>query len=102
MLGADHPDTAQSLNNLAGLYHTQGKYEQAEPLFQRALKIHKQVYGKDHPDIASNLNNLAGLYDDHGKYDQAQPLSQRALPILEHILQPNHPPPPPTYTTQGK
>ena len=38
-LGPEHPDTATSLNNLAGLYHAQGKYEQAEPLYQRALAI---------------------------------------------------------------
>src|SRR5260370_15520415 len=91
MLVADHLHTATSLNNLAGLYHTQGKYEQAEPLFQRALKIDKQVYGKDHPDIASDLNNLAGLYHDQGKYEQAEPLYQRALAIREKLLGADHP-----------
>jgi tetratricopeptide (TPR) repeat protein len=30
--GPDHPDVAQSLNNLALLYRTQGQYAQAEPL----------------------------------------------------------------------
>ncbi len=30
---------ATSLNNLAELYRAQGKYEQAEPLYQRALAI---------------------------------------------------------------
>ncbi|NJN62825.1 MAG: tetratricopeptide repeat protein, partial [Coleofasciculaceae cyanobacterium RL_1_1] len=38
-LGADHPDTATSLNNLATLYQSQGKYELAEPLFLRACSI---------------------------------------------------------------
>ncbi|MFZ4557221.1 MAG: tetratricopeptide repeat protein [Pseudanabaena sp.] len=28
-LGADHPDVASSLNNLAGLYESQGKYSEA-------------------------------------------------------------------------
>ena len=32
VLGAEHPDTASSLNNLAILYAKQGKYEKAEPL----------------------------------------------------------------------
>src|SRR2546421_8997752 len=35
---SEHPDIAQSLNNLALLYHHQGKYEQAEPLYQRDRK----------------------------------------------------------------
>jgi len=34
--GPDHPDIAQSLNNLAVLYKTQGRYAEAEPLYKRA------------------------------------------------------------------
>ncbi|MCP4020945.1 MAG: tetratricopeptide repeat protein, partial [Desulfobacteraceae bacterium] len=37
--GPDHPDVATTLNNLALLYKSQGKYEEAEPLHQRALTI---------------------------------------------------------------
>ena len=59
ILGANHPNTALSLNNLAELYRTQGKYEEAEPLYQRALIIYEQVLGADHPNTALSLNNLA-------------------------------------------
>ena len=31
--------TRPSLNNLAALYQAQGKYAEAEPLYQRALAI---------------------------------------------------------------
>src|SRR3954449_12176865 len=34
--GADHPDTALSLDNLASLYQKMGRYADAEPLYQRA------------------------------------------------------------------
>jgi tetratricopeptide (TPR) repeat protein len=34
-VGPVHPDVAASLNNLALLYYTQGRYAQAEPLFKR-------------------------------------------------------------------
>src|SRR2546422_11191369 len=40
-LGPEHPTTADSLNNLGGLYETMGDYAEAEPLFQRALKIRR-------------------------------------------------------------
>ena len=33
VLGPNHPDVAQSLNNLALLYGAQGQYAQAEPLY---------------------------------------------------------------------
>jgi hypothetical protein len=32
-LGPDHPDVANSLNNLASLYQDQANYGAAEPLF---------------------------------------------------------------------
>jgi hypothetical protein len=35
-LGERHPLVATSLNNLALLYHNQGRYEAAEPLYQQA------------------------------------------------------------------
>ena len=37
--GAEHLDTARDASTLAYLYRVQGKYEQAEPLYVRALAI---------------------------------------------------------------
>jgi len=103
-LGPDHPDVATSLNNLAGLYDSQGKYDEAEPLYLRALEVKEKALGPDHalevkekalgpdhPDIALSLNNLAGLYDSQGKYDEAEPFYTRALGIWEKALGPDHP-----------
>ncbi|GAB1310660.1 hypothetical protein MFIFM68171_00870 [Madurella fahalii] len=33
VLGAEHPDTLASINNLANTLHRQGKYEEAEAIF---------------------------------------------------------------------
>jgi tetratricopeptide (TPR) repeat protein len=65
--GTDHPATATSMNNLAALYDTTGRYGEAEPLYQRALAIREQQLGADHPDTALSLNNLAALYDTTGR-----------------------------------
>jgi tetratricopeptide (TPR) repeat protein len=54
---------ARSLNGLAFLYYSQGRYNDAEPLFLQSLEIRKRQLGTDHPDVAQSLNNLAGLYD---------------------------------------
>jgi len=89
--GRDHPNTATSLNNLAGLYSSQGLYIQAEPLFQRALSITEKAQGHDHPNTVNSLNNLAGLYVQQGLYSRARPLLKRALSIREKTLGPDHP-----------
>jgi tetratricopeptide (TPR) repeat protein len=38
----EHLDHARAINNLARLYDRQGRYEEAEPLYQQALKIRQQ------------------------------------------------------------
>ncbi|MGA0200155.1 MAG: tetratricopeptide repeat protein, partial [Prochlorotrichaceae cyanobacterium] len=60
-LGADHPDTATSLNNLAGLYRAQGRYSEAEPLYQRALTVAEAVLGSEHPTTVTFRNNYETL-----------------------------------------
>jgi tetratricopeptide (TPR) repeat protein len=37
--GNDHPNVAQTLNNLGLLYQDQGEYAQAEPVYKRSLAI---------------------------------------------------------------
>ena len=61
VLGPNHPNTANSLNNLAVLYDNQGKYKEAEPLYQRALAISERVLGPNHPDTVLYRNNYAYL-----------------------------------------
>jgi len=86
-----HPDVAESLTNLAGLYQAQGAYGKAEPLHVRALDIREKALGPMHPDVADSLNNLASLYRDQGAYPKAEPLYVRALDIHEKTLGPMHP-----------
>ena len=69
----EDPRLAATLNTLAVLYHAQGKYAQAEPLYQRVLKLLKQTIGPDHPTLATTLNNLAVVYEAQGKYGEAAP-----------------------------
>ena len=64
---------ADSLNNLAELYRTQGRYTEAEPLQQRALAIREQVLGPQHLDVANSLNNLALLYHNQERTSRSPP-----------------------------
>jgi tetratricopeptide (TPR) repeat protein len=91
VFGAEHPDTATSLNSLAELYRELREYSKAEPLYKRALQICEKTLGTEHPDTATILNNLAGLYGMIGDYAKAEPLYKRALQICEKTLGAEHP-----------
>jgi tetratricopeptide (TPR) repeat protein len=60
-LGVSHPDTAESLHGLAQLYQQQGKYGQAELLYQRALHIREQLLGLAHPETENTRQAYAAL-----------------------------------------
>ena len=57
-MGKDHPDVAKQLNNLALLCQNQGKYEEVEYYYQRALEIYQTKLGPDDPNVAKTKNNL--------------------------------------------
>ena len=63
VLGAEHPDTLISVNNLAGLYESQGRYGEAEPLYVRALAGLQRKLGPEHPTTVVVQKNLARLRD---------------------------------------
>ena len=80
VLGPEHPDVANSLHNLAGLYRVQGRYGEAETFYQRSLAILRKAFGPDHPDVATSLNNLAELYRAQGRTEKAERMLRRYRP----------------------
>ena len=76
-----HSDVAESLKDLAGLYHAQGKYALAEPLYQRALAMREKALGPEHPDVAQSLENYAALLRKTYRDAEAARLETRAKAI---------------------
>ena len=52
VLGERHPDTAASLNNLAGLLEAQGDSAAAKPLFEQALPHPRPRHSGDWRSLA--------------------------------------------------
>jgi tetratricopeptide (TPR) repeat protein len=82
---------SKSLNNLAALYHSQGKHTLAEKMYLQALEIKKRLYGEENVEVALNLQNLAACYCAKHKYAEAEELFKRSLAIREKILGLDHP-----------
>ncbi|CAM9647109.1 unnamed protein product [Laminaria digitata] len=84
-------DVSNSYSFVGGLFHIQGKYAEAEPLYERSHAILEKVLGPEHPGVAVSLNNRAELLREQGKYAEADPLYLRAIEIGEKTLGPDHP-----------
>lgn len=57
----DDSRLATSLMNLAIVYHTQGQYAQAAPLYQRTLTLQEQMFGAHHPQLVPVLKAYADV-----------------------------------------
>jgi CHAT domain-containing protein len=78
------------LGNLALLYTSQGRYDQAELLSKRALEIREKLLVATHPDIASSLNSLALLYVARGRQAEAEEYFKRSLSVRQQALGLDH------------
>ena len=91
VLGADHPDTLHSRNDLALAYQEAGRPNDAIPLLEETLTARTQILGPNHPHTLTSRNNLALAYQDAGRPNDAIPLLEETLTAQTQILGPNHP-----------
>lgn len=90
-LGADHPETAKALTNLARVALVQGEADAAEVLLRRALAIQEAALGPEHADTAKSVAVLGGCFVGRGELVPAEQFFRRALAIREKALGPEHP-----------
>lgn len=82
-LGND-PETLDSFNNLAVLYHKQGKLNKAIPLYRKWLQ--KRDLGPDHPNSLIVMRNLAGGYKLMGKFCLAEAIASNCFATQKRLL----------------
>jgi tetratricopeptide (TPR) repeat protein/predicted Ser/Thr protein kinase len=67
-LGADHPEVAISLTNIANVYTASGQHDEAEKMARRALAIFEARLGVDHPYTAASHNNIGNSLLEQGRH----------------------------------
>ncbi|KAF2804921.1 TPR-like protein [Mytilinidion resinicola] len=85
-LGAEHPDTLASMNNLAT-----GKCKEAENMDRKVLEAREKTLGREHPSTLMSMNNLALVLQEQGKYEQTEGMNGQALEGWEKVLGKEHP-----------
>ena len=74
---------------MASLYYHQGKYTEAEPLYERSLAILEKALGPEHPQVAQSLDNYAALLHKLNRDAEAEKMEARAQAIRAKHAQEN-------------
>ena len=81
MKGEGHPSLAQPLYDLAELYREQGRYAEAEPIYQETLSILNFHFGET-LDVAATLHSLGILSYSLGRDSEAERYYLESLEIV--------------------
>jgi tetratricopeptide (TPR) repeat protein len=79
-----------TVNNLSNLYKNQGKMDEAEKIYNRALQEYEKALGRErvktYIPALNTIQNLAELYKQLGRADKAKDMYSRALDGLKAVL----------------
>lgn len=81
----------EHLNELGLIYYAQGRHEDAERVFHRALHSLEQAVGLEHEDVATAYNNMALVHEGQARYALAEVEYQKAADIAKSCLGNQHP-----------
>ena len=91
LFGNEQLEVAQSLDNLALVFHAQGKNAEAESRLREALAMRQKLLGGENQPVAMSLLNLADALSEEGKYAEAEPLFREALAMRRKLDGSEHP-----------
>ncbi len=89
-LGFDHPDTLQSVNNVACTHMNNGEYAIAEELLRENLELQEQEPGLLHPDTINTISNLGLSLQKLGQYEEAESCFRETLDLATEVFPENH------------
>jgi tetratricopeptide (TPR) repeat protein len=89
-LGFEHAGVAVLTAKLADVYVEQQKFNEAEPLYKRAVGILEKFFGPKDAEVATALTKMANLYLLQSKYIEAEKALWRALEIRQSVLGQDH------------
>lgn len=91
VFGAEAPQVAIPLDNLANLYFEQQRLDQAESLRRRALRIFLASTGPESANTLISTQNLAAVLNARGQLAEAEQLFRSALAIADKVYQADDP-----------
>ena len=89
--GAEDPSLLSILTTLAAAHAARQSYGDAEPLYERALKIQEREAARHQTGIVRTLNALGGIYEATGREAEAMTLYRNILTTWAAVLGGDHP-----------
>jgi serine/threonine protein kinase len=86
-LGADHPDTALSIESMANALLGLGRPAEALAVHARAFSIVEHAYGRDSPLLWYMLSNEGEILTKLGRAEDAIRAFRRALDLRRHVVE---------------
>jgi len=91
VLGADHPKTLVSRNNLGRLLERLDDRIGAEAIYREVLAVAERALPPAHWHAVVFRRNLGALLQDQGRIVEAEPLLRRSLPEARAQRSADHP-----------
>ena len=91
VLGPEHPDTLDAMQDLAEGYQSAGKLDLALPLLEETVRLREAKLGPEHPATRFSQAALVAAYQSAGRPDRALPLFEERLKHLIAKLGPDDP-----------
>ncbi len=79
----------EGANAIAQAYGSAGRFDEAIPLYEKALADSVRVLGRDHPDVLGARNNLAVAYRVMGRLSEAIVLFEEVVADSVRVLGPD-------------
>ena len=89
-LGPDHPQTLETVAELASLLQGYGEVSEAKRLHLRALESRERVFGPDHPDTLESMYDFADFLHDQAQIEEAIALARETLEARRNVLGGEH------------
>ena len=86
--GGEHPEVAESLDELGLVLAIRADYPAAEEHLRQALALRRHLFGDRHVEVAASLEHLGGLLEKLGDFRAAERLYRQALAIRQELLGP--------------
>jgi eukaryotic-like serine/threonine-protein kinase len=91
VLGPSHPQTLNSMDDLALNLNRQGHFSEAEKVLRDTLDLRRRLLGGDQPDTLKTMSNLAITVTVQSRYAEAERLHSETLDLERRVLGPDHP-----------